>query len=76
MHIVMSGFEPNTEYHIEPFSPTDEYSNPGARVTTNDSGYADTDRFDYNGVGEQIYIVVEKNGTEVARSKTIVWPKR
>ncbi|MFG2086852.1 MULTISPECIES: serine/threonine-protein kinase [unclassified Spirillospora] len=74
MHIVMSGFEPNTEYHIEPVSPTDDYSNPGATVTTNGSGYADTDRFDYNGVGEKVYIVVEKNGTEVARSKTIVWP--
>ena len=74
MHIVMSGFKPNTDYHIEPFSPTDDYSNPGATVTTNSRGYADTDRFDYNGVGEKVYVVVEKNGTEVARSKTIIWP--
>lgn len=74
MHIEMSGFEPNTSYHIEPFSPTDEYSNPGATVTTDGSGRKDTDRFDYNGVGEQVYVVVEKGGTEVARSRTIVWP--
>ncbi|MFI0453568.1 fibronectin type III domain-containing protein [Actinomadura sp. 6N118] len=74
MHIEMSGFEPNTQYHIEPVAPNDDYSNPGATVTTNGSGYEATDRFDYNGVGERVYIVVEKGGTEVARSRTIVWP--
>ncbi|WP_344591482.1 fibronectin type III domain-containing protein [Actinomadura vinacea] len=74
MHIEMSGFEPNTEYHIKPVAPNDDYSNPGATVTTNGSGRNETDRFDYNGVGEQVYIVVEKGGTEVARSRTIVWP--
>ncbi|WP_245592593.1 serine/threonine-protein kinase [Actinomadura rifamycini] len=74
MRIVMTGFEPNTDYHIEPVSPTDDYSNPGATVTTNSSGYEATERFDYNGVGEKVYIVVRKNGTEVARSNTIVWP--
>jgi hypothetical protein len=74
MHIEMSGFEPNTEYQIKPVTPGDDYSNPGAGVTTNGSGYTETDRFDYNGVGERVYIVVEKGGTEVARSKTIVWP--
>ncbi|WUI04111.1 fibronectin type III domain-containing protein [Spirillospora sp. NBC_00431] len=74
MHVVMSGFEPNTKYHIQPFAIGDDYSNPGATVTTDGGGRHTTDRFDYNGVGERIYIVVEKGGTEVARSRTIVWP--
>ncbi|MGH3240871.1 MAG: fibronectin type III domain-containing protein [Spirillospora sp.] len=74
MHVVMTGFEPHTSYHIQPFAVSDDYSNNGATLTTDGSGRQVTDRFHYNGVGERIYIVVEKGGTEVARSRTIVWP--
>jgi hypothetical protein len=69
-HIELRGFEPNTEYDIDPFSSEWDDFNPGARLTTDDRGdLTIDDRFPFNGVGQTVWVVVD--GVE---SNRYVWP--
>jgi len=74
MHVVMTGFAPNTEYHIEPYSDAnDGYDNPGYTTTTDVNGYKEFDRFAYTGPNETVWVeVVLPDGTTI-RSNRVTW---
>lgn len=64
MHIVMTGFEPNTRYKVDPHSTAPGYSNPGHSLTTDEQGSAVLDAFYYHGAGHTVWVTaggVESN---------------
>ncbi|RKT69181.1 fibronectin type III domain protein [Saccharothrix variisporea] len=72
MHIVMTGFDPNTRYHVQPYSNS-PYSNPGHTTTTEPDGSKVLDKFAYTGPGETVWVeVVLPDGTPI-RSNQVVW---
>jgi hypothetical protein len=75
MHIVMSGFAPNTHYEIKPHSDDPDYGNTGSGQTTDSSGYVDFDAFEYYGSGHYVWVTVENSsGTVIATSNRMLWP--
>jgi hypothetical protein len=65
----LRGFEPNTEYQLEPYSSEWGNFNPGAKLRTDDEGNLTArHRFPFNGVGQRVWVVVE--GQE---SNRLVW---
>lgn len=57
MHIVMTGFEPNTDYDIEPHS-TGNYHNSGHRSRTDSQGNKVLDAFYYHVAGDTVWVTV------------------
>ncbi len=67
MHIVMTGFEPNTRYKVDPHSTDSGYSNPGHSLTTDEQGSAVLNAFYYHGAGHTVWVTaggVESNRLE------------
>ncbi|MEU4765229.1 fibronectin type III domain-containing protein [Actinosynnema sp. NPDC023794] len=58
MHVVMTGFEPETSYDAYPHSTADGYDNPGHGITTDAEGRAVFDAFYYYGVGHTVWVTV------------------
>jgi hypothetical protein len=56
MHIVMTGFEPETRYKVDPHSSDPGYSNPGHSLTTDEQGSAVLDAFYYHGAGHTVWV--------------------
>lgn len=59
MHIVMTGFESETRYRVDPHSSDSGYSNPGHSVTTNGQGYAEFNAFYYHGAGDTVWVTAD-----------------
>lgn len=59
MRVVLRNFEPNTEYHIVPYSSNPYYSNEGSSQTTDDNGYVSFEAFHYEGIGDTVWVVVD-----------------
>lgn len=60
VRVEMRGFEPNTDYDLEPYSSKWGHFNPGARLSTNDEGVLISQhRFPFNGVGQRVWVVVD-----------------
>ncbi len=60
MRVVLRNFEPNTEYHIVPYSTNRYYSNEGSSQTTDDNGYVSFEAFHYEGIGDTVWVVVDE----------------
>ncbi|HEY0448968.1 fibronectin type III domain-containing protein [Actinophytocola sp.] len=72
MHVVLTGFAPNTSYLLVPHSSDPGYSNGGATLTTDGNGRLAADRFAYAGVGHTVWVGVQTpNG--LVRSNNLVW---
>ncbi|WP_051773359.1 fibronectin type III domain-containing protein [Saccharothrix sp. NRRL B-16314] len=74
MHVVLTGFDPNTSYHVQPYNnDNDGYTNPGYTTTTDANGNEAFDRFAYTGPGETVWVeVILPDGTPI-RSNQLVW---
>lgn len=68
MHIRLTGFQPNTTYHLTPHSSDPGYANDGADARTDATGALTTNNFFYYGVGNRVWVTV---GT--VKSATITW---
>ncbi len=68
MHIRLTGFAPNTVYHLMPHSSDPGYSNGGAQVRTDATGAVTTDDFFYYGVGNRVWVTVDD-----VKSNSITW---
>ncbi|SEQ81270.1 hypothetical protein SAMN05216188_105197 [Lentzea xinjiangensis] len=67
MHIVMTGFAPNTRYTVTPHSTSPTYENGGHGITTDEQGYAEFNAFYYNVAGDTVWVTtggVESNRLE------------
>ncbi|HEX7301762.1 fibronectin type III domain-containing protein [Lentzea sp.] len=67
MHVVMTGFTPNTKYDVMPHSSHDNYNNPGRGTTVDSKGYAEFDAFYYYITGTSVWVTaggVESNRLE------------
>jgi len=74
MHVVMTGFEPNTRYLVIPYSDVDDgYSNEGYTTTTDANGDSTFDRFAYAGPGERPWVETEVPGIGTVRSDQVTW---
>ncbi|KOX18981.1 hypothetical protein ADK67_34365 [Saccharothrix sp. NRRL B-16348] len=58
MHVVVTGFEPETSYDAYPHSTADGYDNPGHGFTTDAEGRATFNAFYYHGVGHTVWVTV------------------
>lgn len=59
MHIVMTGFEAETRYKVDPHSSDSGYSNPGHSLTTDEQGSAVLDAFYYHGAGHTVWVTAD-----------------
>lgn len=74
MHVVMTGFEPNTDYLVIPYSDVDDgYSNEGHTTRTDANGDATFDQFAYAGPGERPWVETEVSGIGPVRSNQVTW---
>ncbi|ANZ41577.1 hypothetical protein BBK82_42140 [Lentzea guizhouensis] len=67
MHILMTGFKPNTQYKVDPHSTDSGYSNPGHSLRTDADGNAVLNAFFYHGAGHTVWVTaggVESNRLE------------
>ncbi|MBN6040921.1 fibronectin type III domain-containing protein [Amycolatopsis sp. 195334CR] len=69
MHVVATGFDPNTEYDFNPFSTAEGYSNPGSGQTTDSDGSVTFEAFHFDTVGESVWVIAD--GVE---SNRFTWP--
>lgn len=75
MIVVLSNFEPDTTYHVEPHSTATDYENPGGSYTTDENGHARIKAFHFGEVGETVWITAKNESTgEVIESQRYVWP--
>ena len=72
MHVVLTGFPPNTDVFLDPQSTDPGYGNEGYTLTTDGNGNASTDQFAYAGVGETVHVNADFNGQQV-RSNDVFW---
>jgi len=72
MHVELTGFPPNTDVFLMPYSTDTTYNNPGYTVTTDDNGYASTDQFAYHDVGQTVHVNADFNGQQ-ERSNDVLW---
>ncbi len=68
MHIRLTGFAPDTTYHLTPHSSDPGYSNDGADVRTDATGAVTADKFFYYGVGNRVWVTAGS-----VKSTTITW---
>jgi hypothetical protein len=79
MHVVLSGFPPNTPIYVDPDSTNPDYSNEGHTFMTDANGYAEGDQFAYAGVGFTVHVNAhldgdgEENGPPGIRSNDLYW---
>ncbi len=73
MHVVLTGFPPNTDIFLEPHSTDTTYSNVGYTTTTDGNGYEDTDQFAYHDVGETVHVTARLPDGTVITSNTLLW---
>jgi hypothetical protein len=79
MHVVLSGFPPNSQVYVDPDSTQENYSNEGHTFTTDANGYAEGNQFAYAGVGETVHVNAhpdgdgEENGPPGIRSNDLRW---
>ncbi|MCE6996020.1 fibronectin type III domain-containing protein [Saccharothrix sp. S26] len=59
MHVVVTGFEPNTRYNAYPKSTDTGYSNPGYGFTTEADGSEVFDQFYYFGTGHTVWVTID-----------------
>ncbi|MGC7100200.1 fibronectin type III domain-containing protein [Amycolatopsis lurida] len=69
MHVVATGFDPNTEYDFNPFSTAEGYENPGSGQTTDSDGSVTFEAFHFDQVGESVWVIAD--GVE---SNHFTWP--
>ncbi|MEJ2853403.1 MULTISPECIES: fibronectin type III domain-containing protein [unclassified Saccharothrix] len=73
MHIVMTGFDPNTSYEVVPYSNDPDYSNTGHGTVTDSNGSKTLNEFAYAGKGDTVWVeVILPDGTPI-RSTQLVW---
>ncbi|MFJ1760488.1 fibronectin type III domain-containing protein [Amycolatopsis sp. NPDC088138] len=58
MHVVLTGFAPNTSYHVQPHANNSGYSNPGVTESTDENGSMTLNAFYYYGVGNTVWVTV------------------
>ncbi|UOZ11634.1 fibronectin type III domain-containing protein [Amycolatopsis sp. WQ 127309] len=68
MHVVLTGFEPNTTYHLMPHATNDGYSNDGIDKTTDKNGSLTVNSFYYYAVGYTVWVTVGS-----VSSNRLVW---
>ncbi|NUT99719.1 MAG: fibronectin type III domain-containing protein, partial [Saccharothrix sp.] len=73
MHVVMTGFEPNTFYDVEVYSTRPGYSNPGYGTTTDANGYKMFEQFAYGSSGATVWVEVTLPDGTLIRSNEFVW---
>ncbi|NKE63340.1 fibronectin type III domain-containing protein [Lentzea sp. PSKA42] len=56
MRIVMTGFESETRYKVDPHSTDSGYDNPGHTLTTDGQGSATLTAFYYHGAGHTVWV--------------------
>lgn len=59
MHIVMTGFEPETFYNAYPHSTDPNYNNVGHGETTDKQGYQEFDAFYYYAAGRDVWVTID-----------------
>jgi hypothetical protein len=72
MHVVLTGFPPNTDVYVKPYSTNTDYQNGGHTFTVDGNGAASGDQFAYAGVGETVHVNADFNGQQV-RSNDVFW---
>jgi fibronectin type III domain protein len=74
MHIQLIGMAPNTAYDLMPHSTDASYTNPGYTITTDDTGWAETEQFAYAGAGNTVWVIAtsQADGAET-RSNDLPW---
>jgi hypothetical protein len=73
MHVVLSGFPPNTSVDLMPHSTDTNYSNPGSTFRTDGNGSATDNQFAYAGVGQTVYVTATlPDGTDL-QSNPLKW---
>jgi fibronectin type III domain protein len=73
MHVVLTGFEPNTEYDITPHSSNDDYHADDAHYTTDDNGRVSFDTFQYYWVGDDVWVSVCVDDENSVESNHMKW---
>lgn len=69
MHIELSGFPPNSEVTVKPYSTDPGYGNVGHTFGTDDNGVESGDQFAYAGVGETVHVTTVFNGQTISSNK-------
>ncbi|TDQ00958.1 fibronectin type III domain protein [Labedaea rhizosphaerae] len=72
MHVVMTGFAPNTRYAITPHSSNDGYDAGDDHETTDSSGSVTFDTFQYYGVGDEVWVTARYDGNTI-ESNHMTW---
>jgi hypothetical protein len=74
MHVVMTGFQPGTQFEIMPFSSNPDYTNPGSGQTTDSRGDKTFEAFYYGSAGSEVWVEVRtESGALVATSAKFSW---
>jgi hypothetical protein len=72
MHVVLTGFQPNTHYELQPHSDDPSYGNPGSGQDTDANGTVEFDAFEYFGTGHRVWVTTTTSSGTV-ESNHLLW---